>query len=132
MTHVSEAEVVLQPGEVGAVIECLEIWWAVAGGWAIDLWLARVTGEHHEIEVSIRRGDQFILHEALSDEWNLSCVNPPSTSWRPWLRSHTIEAPAFQSRPLEKRTSSTSSSRRSTTISGCSDAMIGSADRATS
>jgi hypothetical protein len=87
---------VLAPREVAASMEDLGIWWGVAGGWALDLWLGRVTREHHDIEVSIRRRDQRVLHDGLSGRWELRCLDPPSTAWRPWLRSHTIEAPAFQ------------------------------------
>src|SRR5262245_48195731 len=37
-------------------------WW-VAGGWAIDLWLWRMTREHSDLEISIWREDQLALRE---------------------------------------------------------------------
>jgi hypothetical protein len=36
---VDEDDLVLTPGAVAQVIEPLEVWWAVAGGWAIDQWI---------------------------------------------------------------------------------------------
>jgi len=32
--------------------------WGVCGGWAIDLYLAKVTREHHDIEIAVFRKDQ--------------------------------------------------------------------------
>ena len=74
----------------------LGIWWAVAGGWAIDLWLDRVTREHHDVEVAIRRDDQRTAHDGLTARWELSCLDPPGSTWRRWPREHSIAAPAFQ------------------------------------
>lgn len=71
------------------------VWWAVAGGWAIDLWLGAHTREHHDVEVVVRRRDLMAVHAALSGEWQLFCLDPPGSEWRPW-RGHLLEPPAFQ------------------------------------
>ena len=39
--------------------------WCVAGGWAIDLVLGRVTRPHADIELAIFRQDQLLLHQHL-------------------------------------------------------------------
>lgn len=69
--------------------------WGVAGGWAIDLWLGEETRQHHDVEVVVRRCDQALVHEALSSQWDLSCLDPPGEGWRSWGGA-AIESPAFQ------------------------------------
>ena len=65
------------PASVGATMDRLGIWSAVAGGWAIDLWLGEQTRDHHDIEVVVRRCDQHRLHAALSADWELFALDPP-------------------------------------------------------
>ena len=69
--------------------------WAVAGGWAIDLWLDEQTRDHHDIEVVVRACDQAAVHEALCSRWDLSCLDPPGGGWLPWSGA-ALEPPAFQ------------------------------------
>ena len=71
------------------------VWWAVAGGWALDLWLGEQTREHHDVEVVVQRQDQLALHAGLSNEWELQCLDPPGSGWRRWS-GERIELPAFQ------------------------------------
>jgi Aminoglycoside-2''-adenylyltransferase len=63
--------------------------WAVAGGWAVDLFLSRVTRSHHDIEIIVFRQDQEHLHRHLAG-WDLrKCVpkQGPISNWLPgeWL-----------------------------------------------
>ena len=71
------------------------VMWRVAGGWAIDLWLGEQTREHHDIEVIVPRHDQQAVHQALHVGWELYCLDPPGSGWRPW-RGQLIEPRAFQ------------------------------------
>lgn len=80
---------------VADVMNEIGVWWAVAGGWAIDLWLDEQTREHHDIEVVVRRCDQAPIHAVLRRRWELYCLDPPGTGWRPW-NGTVVEAPAFQ------------------------------------
>src|ERR1700686_2663981 len=61
---------------VATVMRRLGVWWAVGGGWAIDLWLDEQTREHHDVEVAVRRDDQTRIWEALHDDWELLCLDP--------------------------------------------------------
>ena len=70
-------------------------WWAVAGGWAIDLWLGTQSREHHDVEVVIRRCDQQLVLAALSDRSEVWCLDPPGSGWRTW-DGHDLWPPAFQ------------------------------------
>jgi hypothetical protein len=83
------------PASVAEVMERTCVWWAVAGGWAIDLWLGEQTRDHHDVEVIVRRSDQQMLHDALSERWDLYALDPPGSGWRPW-NGTPIAAPAFQ------------------------------------
>jgi hypothetical protein len=85
----------MTPDEVAKVMEPLEVWWGIAGGWAIDLWLGRVTREHHDIEVVVRRADQRLLHDRLVNEWDMRFIDPPGSGWRPWDGGR-FDGPAFQ------------------------------------
>lgn len=85
----------LTPRAVAKVMEGVGVWWAVAGGWAIDLWLGEQTREHHDVEVVVRRSDQAAVHAALVPQWQLSCLDPPGSGWRPWT-GVPVEPPAFQ------------------------------------
>ena len=55
-------------------------WW-VAGGWAIDLWLGRVTREHSDLEISVWREDQLALREFWHGwDW----LTPRDREWVKW------------------------------------------------
>ena len=41
------------PGEVAALLAGVGATWAVAGGWALDLWLGRQTREHEDLEIAV-------------------------------------------------------------------------------
>lgn len=71
------------------------LWWAIAGGWAIDLWLGEQTRDHHDVEVVVRRSDHRAVHDALAAQWQLYCLDPPGEGWRSW-DGHAVEPPAFQ------------------------------------
>jgi hypothetical protein len=46
----------------------LEHWFF--GGWAVDLWVGRVTRDHDDIDVMVWRSDESRVHEALTEaEW---------------------------------------------------------------
>jgi hypothetical protein len=80
---------------VSDVMQEVGIWWAVAGGWAIDLWLGFPTRPHHDVEVVVRSCDQHVVHAVLGDRWKLYCLDPPGSGWRPWSGT-SVEPPAFQ------------------------------------
>ena len=90
------------PESVAAIMDGVGVWWAVAGGWAIDLWLGEQTRDHHDVEVVVKRCDQRVVHAALTTDWDLFALDPPGGGWRPW-RGAPIHAPAFQ---LQARSSS--------------------------
>jgi len=74
--------------------------WAIAGGWAIDLYLGRVTRRHKDVEIAIFRGDQRTLHTHLSPGFDLRLVRngragPPARR-EPWSVAHRLESSIHQ------------------------------------
>ena len=75
-------------------------WW-FSGGWAIDLYLGRVTREHHDVDVTVLRRDQDGLRAALSGFELKKIVPHPGgvpgqgtiTAWAP---SERLELPIHQ------------------------------------
>ncbi len=85
------------PELVASVMEPLEVWWAIAGGWAIDLSLGRVTRDHHDVEIAIQRDDQAVVHRKLAMQREMLCIDPPGSGWRTW-RGEEISRPSFQTK----------------------------------
>src|SRR3954447_11826162 len=79
-------------------MEPLGMWWALAGGWAIDLWLGTTTRDHHDVEVVIQRQDQVALQAALGPEWEMSRIDPPGSAWRTWPLGEVLTRPSFQTK----------------------------------
>ena len=54
-------------GSVAGALEGagLEHWFF--GGWAVDLWVGRVTRDHDDIDVMVWRSDESRVHEALTE-----------------------------------------------------------------
>ncbi|UUZ94882.1 hypothetical protein LJK87_10420 [Paenibacillus sp. P25] len=67
--------------------------WAVAGGWAIDLFLGRATREHHDIEILIFRQDQVNLREYLQG-WDFRKVVAGEV--KPWSPGEWLELPIHE------------------------------------
>lgn len=76
--------------------------WFFAGGWAIDLFLGRVTRKHEDIDICVFRKDQVALRQYLKD-WSFTKINKSSSdepgnkeTWREeYLHEPTHEIHAF-------------------------------------
>ena len=65
-----------EPREVQRTLADLQCSWGVAGGWAIDLFLDRITRKHQDIEVAVFRDDQLTLQEYFACRgWSLDYVD---------------------------------------------------------
>jgi len=70
--------------------------WYVAGGWAIDLYLDRVTRTHHDIEIAVFREDQVGIQSFLSD-WEFLKVIPDEYHLREkWLPGEYLSPPIHE------------------------------------
>ena len=74
----------------------LQCQWFICGGWAIDLFLNRITRNHKDIDIAIARNDQLKVQEYLKQRgWILEkAINGKLSPWtdREWLTLpvHTI------------------------------------------
>lgn len=70
--------------------------WFVAGGWAIDLYLGRVTRVHKDIEIAILRCDQLALQSYLKN-WEFRKVIPESGGrMAPWCEGEWLQLPVHE------------------------------------
>ncbi|GLC25939.1 nucleotidyltransferase domain-containing protein [Roseisolibacter agri] len=67
--------------------------WAIAGGWALDLALGRVTRAHADVDVAVFRDDQDALRAALPD-WHLDAVVDGRLV--PWMPGTRLELPVHE------------------------------------
>jgi hypothetical protein len=67
--------------------------WFVSGGWAIDLFLGRVTRSHGDREIGIARADQFALQERFA---HLALFTVADGKWRPWNPGEWLSLPMHQ------------------------------------
>ena len=66
MTTFAEVE------RVAALLRDLPCEWYVCGGWAVDLFLGRVTRAHKDVDVSVARGNQLEVRDYMSARgWSL-------------------------------------------------------------
>ncbi len=85
-------------GAVERVVEelaGLPVPWAIASGWAIDLFLGRVTRAHQDVDIVLPRADQLALHEFMTGRgWGFV------TYWKgkeePWPPAMPLALPRHQ------------------------------------
>src|SRR3712207_5969706 len=66
--------------------------WAFCGGWAIDLWLGRVTREHKDVDILVFRRDQRAVQSYLRARgWTLEIAHHGVLT--PWAEGEFIELP---------------------------------------
>jgi len=69
--------------------------WYVAGGWALDLFLGRVTRIHEDIDVEIARPDSLILQHHMNERgWRF--LTPLHGQLEPWPPHMRLELPRHQ------------------------------------
>jgi hypothetical protein len=71
--------------------------WFVSGGWAIDLFLGKVTREHEDIEIGIYRCDQHAVWQQLPG-WTFEKAirTTEGGKWIPWARAEELRLPVHQ------------------------------------
>ena len=67
--------------------------WCVAGGWALDLFLGRVTRAHDDVEIALFREDQALLHGHLCD-WRFEKVLDGRLV--PWTADERLDLPVHE------------------------------------
>jgi hypothetical protein len=86
-------------GRVARILAGFSRPWFVSGGWAIDLFVGRVTREHADREVGIFRQDQAVLRSYLAGwDWCKAVSGPEGGEWVPWADGERLELPIHQLR----------------------------------
>ena len=78
---------------VAGLLRDLPVPWAIAGGWAIDLALGRVTRPHADVDVAVFRDDQAALRAALPG-WTFEAVD--RGRFVPWPADVRLEPPVHE------------------------------------
>jgi GrpB-like predicted nucleotidyltransferase (UPF0157 family) len=69
--------------------------WYISSGWALDLFLGRVTRVHHDVDVVIARPDQLALQQYMTTRgWKF--VTPFQKRLEPWPLHMYLEMPRHQ------------------------------------
>ena len=77
---------------VGALLGDLRCEWYVCGGWALDLFLGRVTREHKDVDVAVARRDQLEVQGYLRRRgWKLEKAADGRLS--PWEEGEELRLP---------------------------------------
>jgi hypothetical protein len=95
------------PQAVASLLQNVRCRWGVAGGWALDMFLNRITREHEDIEIAILREDQLILQEYLGTRgWSFEWIQEGKSSQ--WTMGESLRLPVHeircraQSGPVER------------------------------
>jgi hypothetical protein len=84
------------PLKVARLLAGLEKHWFVAGGWALDLFLEKLTRKHKDIEIAIFRCDQLALQNFLKG-WEFKKVIPrPKMHTELWNEDEWLDLPVHE------------------------------------
>lgn len=78
---------------IGGALTAHDVGWAIAGGWAIDLFLDRVTRSHADVDIAVWRDQHQRLRDALPG-WRFSIAD--SGKLRPWLPETVLAPPLHE------------------------------------
>ncbi|TYS58090.1 hypothetical protein FZC74_13940 [Sutcliffiella horikoshii] len=57
--------------EIHSIFSIIPIKWWIAGGWALDIYLQKITRAHDDIDIVIIRPDHLILQRHLGRDWEM-------------------------------------------------------------
>jgi hypothetical protein len=84
------------PLAIATLLEGVVAPWWIGGGWAIDLFLGRVTRAHQDVDVVILRRDQERFRRHLGPGWALVYVQRPGGGRVPWTAGQRLASPIHE------------------------------------
>jgi hypothetical protein len=87
-----------EPLRIAGLLKGIDAKWWIAGGWAIDLALGRVTRAHSDVDVAVLRRDQATLRAHLGIGWSFAVAVPPAGGGmvRPWENGERLNSPVHE------------------------------------
>jgi 2-amino-4-hydroxy-6-hydroxymethyldihydropteridine diphosphokinase len=73
-----EWDLSLRPTDVARWMDGWSGPWAIAGGWAIELFVGRPVREHHDLDIAVARADADALHDRFA-AWQLYFPSPAAS-----------------------------------------------------
>ena len=96
ITDVDEEVGFERPLRAASLMAAFPAAWCVAGGWALDLFLGRVSRGHAHVEVAVFRDAQRALHDYLYlSQWSFYARVTPGQAVR-WDRTEWLEPPVHE------------------------------------
>lgn len=83
----------IETKRINTILESYKGVWAIAGGWAIDLFLGFETRDHKDIEIAIPRNEQQLLRTYLL-HWECSFVE--NKELKHWKNGVILELPIHE------------------------------------
>lgn len=86
-----------EPSKLLSLLTAFDRPWGVCGGWAVDLFLGKLTRPHHDLEIAIRRDDQHQLRSVLRG-WRFykSVRRSGGGILLPWQDDETLALPVHE------------------------------------
>jgi hypothetical protein len=81
------------PQKIAGLMRNFQSDWFIAGGWAIDLYLGKISRIHKDIEIAVFRKDQIFLQNYL-ENWLLQKTETGKLSI--WQRNEFLELPVHE------------------------------------
>ena len=88
----------LFPDEIARMFTTYPGFWAIAGGWAIDLYLGERTRPHADIDIQVDRRDAGLLHQSLPG-WHLYLANRVVCEWSEGTAAPAVVSDIWCRRP---------------------------------
>jgi len=82
-----------EPKRIQEVLKDYDGLWMIAGGWAIDLYLNKISRKHEDIEIAIPRSEQLKIQSFLVD-WNLRYVE--AHQFFEWPNGQMLQLPIHE------------------------------------
>jgi hypothetical protein len=83
----------LEPRRIANILHNYNGSWAIAGGWAIDLFLGFETRVHQDIEIAIPRSEQLMIRQYLK-HWKFEFVE--AGEFKSWKSGITLKMPIHE------------------------------------
>lgn len=76
--------------EIQSIFSIIPIQWWIAGGWALDIYLQKITRAHDDIDIVIFRSEHLILKRLLDRDWEMFIAYKGQLT--PWNKNQLLDS----------------------------------------